>query len=78
MAAKDVSSEPSGNGGLTGEFVAEWRNAAYSCFSSGHKFCREVCPVTQVTRDEAHTPTAFHTLIGGSSTGSFDITYTRK
>jgi heterodisulfide reductase subunit D len=41
-------------------FVAEWRNAAYNCFSSGHKFCREVCPVTQVTRDERYTPTAFH------------------
>ena len=22
------------------EFAAEWRNAAYNCFSSGHKFCR--------------------------------------
>jgi heterodisulfide reductase subunit D len=27
----------------------EWRTAAYNCFSSGHKFCREVCPVLQVT-----------------------------
>ncbi len=39
--------------GLPGEFLDEWRNAAYNCYSSGHKFCREVCPVTQVTRDES-------------------------
>ena len=48
------------NGVPTEEFVEEWRTAAYNCYSSGHKFCREVCPVMQVTRDEAHTPTAFH------------------
>lgn len=49
-----------GNGAVPKEFLDEWRNAAYNCFSSGHKFCREVCPVMQVTRDERHTPTAFH------------------
>ena len=38
--------------GLPKEFVEEWRDAAYNCFSSGHKFCREVCPVMQVTRNE--------------------------
>jgi heterodisulfide reductase subunit D len=38
-------------------FVAQWRDAAFGCFSSGHKFCREVCPVMQVTRNENHTPT---------------------
>ena len=27
---------------------------AYNCFSSGHKFCREVCPVTQVPKRESH------------------------
>ena len=31
-----------------GKFVEQWRNASYNCFSSGHKFCREVCPVMQV------------------------------
>src|SRR5207302_1658571 len=62
MGATDVTGA-AGNGTPTEEFVAEWRNAAYNCFSSGHKFCREVCPVTQVTRDEAHTPTAFHTNV---------------
>jgi heterodisulfide reductase subunit D len=49
--------------GLTEEFVEEWRTNAYGCFSSGHKFCREVCPVMQVTRNENHTPTAFHANI---------------
>ncbi len=39
-------------------FVARWIDNAYGCFSSGHKFCREVCPVMQVTRNENHTPTA--------------------
>ena len=53
----------SGNGELQAEFVQRWRNAAYNCYSSGHKFCREVCPVMQVTRDEAHSPTAFHANI---------------
>jgi Fe-S oxidoreductase len=45
---------------LTQAFVEEWRNASYNCFSSAHKFCREVCPVTQVERNESWTPTAFH------------------
>jgi heterodisulfide reductase subunit D len=57
----------------TREFVEEWRNAAYSCFSSGHKFCREVCPVTQVTRDEAHTPTAFHTNVVAMDKGHLTV-----
>lgn len=54
---------PNGDGELQREFVDRWRNNAYGCFSSGHKFCREVCPVTQVTRNENHTPTAFHANI---------------
>ena len=45
---------------LEQRFVEQWRDNAYGCFSSGHKFCREVCPVMQVTRNENHTPTAFH------------------
>jgi heterodisulfide reductase subunit D len=44
----------------TRALLDEWRTAAYNCFSSGHKFCREVCPVMQVTADEAYSPTAFH------------------
>jgi heterodisulfide reductase subunit D len=57
----------------TAEFVEQWRNAAYSCFSSGHKFCREVCPVMQVTRDEAHTPTAFHANVVAMDKGHLTI-----
>jgi heterodisulfide reductase subunit D len=57
----------------TDEFIAEWRNAAYNCYSSGHKFCREVCPVTQVTRDEAHTPTAFHANVVAMDQGHLTI-----
>jgi heterodisulfide reductase subunit D len=44
----------------TEAFVEQWRDHAYSCFSSGHKFCRNVCPVMGVTQDENHSPTAFH------------------
>ena len=55
MGARDVTSPP-GDGAPTEEFVEEWRDNAYGCFSSGHKFCREVCPVMQVTRNENHTP----------------------
>jgi heterodisulfide reductase subunit D len=62
-----------GNGALAGELVEEWRDAAYNCFSSGHKFCREVCPVMQVTRDERHTPTAFHANVVAMEKGHLSI-----
>jgi heterodisulfide reductase subunit D len=62
-----------GNGGLQAEFVARWRDNAYGCFSSGHKFCREVCPVTQVTRNENHTPTAFHANVVAMEKGLLDV-----
>jgi heterodisulfide reductase subunit D len=65
--------EQPGDGGLTEEFVGRWRTAAYNCFSSGHKFCREVCPVMQVTRDEAHTPTAFHANVVGIEQGLLGV-----
>lgn len=55
------------------EFAAEWRNAAYNCFSSGHKFCREVCPVMQVTRNESWTPTAFHANVVAMEQGELTI-----
>ena len=55
------------------EFVAEWRDSAYGCFSSGHKFCREVCPVMQVTRNENHTPTAFHANVVAMEQGNLSI-----
>ena len=55
------------------EFVQRWRDNAYGCFSSGHKFCREVCPVMQVTRNENHTPTAFHANIVAMEKGLLDV-----
>ena len=64
MDEHGAAEQPS-DGGPTEQFVERWRTAAYNCFSSGHKFCREVCPVMQVTRDEAHTPTAFHANVVG-------------
>lgn len=57
----------------TAEFVEEWRNAAYNCYSSGHKFCREVCPVMQVTRNESWTPTAFHANIVALEKGEMEV-----
>jgi heterodisulfide reductase subunit D len=62
-----------GEAGLTEAFVERWRTAAYNCFSSGHKFCREVCPVMQVTRDEAHTPTSFHANVVAMEQGVLDV-----
>jgi len=67
------ASKTSGQSTLTPEFLAEWRNAAYNCYSSGHKFCREVCPVMQVTRDESHTPTAFHANVVAMEKGHLSI-----
>jgi heterodisulfide reductase subunit D len=57
----------------TAAFVEEWRNAAYNCYSSGHKFCREVCPVMQVTRNEVYTPTAFHANVVAMEKGLLSI-----
>ena len=64
-----------GNGapGPTKRVLDEWRNAAYNCFSSGHKFCREVCPVLQVTHDETHSPTAFHANVVAMDKGLLEI-----
>jgi heterodisulfide reductase subunit D len=65
--------DPAADGDLQGEFVEAWRDNAYGCFSSGHKFCREVCPVMQVTRNEQHTPTAFHANIVAMEKGVLDV-----
>jgi heterodisulfide reductase subunit D len=64
---------PGGDGEGTAEFVGRWRNAAYNCYSSGHKFCREVCPVMQVTRDEVHSPTAFHANVVAMEQGHLAV-----
>ncbi len=55
------------------EFADRWRDNAYGCFSSGHKFCREVCPVMQVTRNENHTPTSFHASIVAMGQGELSV-----
>jgi heterodisulfide reductase subunit D len=73
MARGQRGGTPASGDGLTEEFVREWRDAAYGCFSSGHKFCREVCPVMQVTRNENHTPTAFHANIVAMERGGLDV-----
>ena len=65
--------DPNGDGNLVSDFVEQWRDPAYGCFSSGHKFCREVCPVTQVTRNENHTPTAFHANIVAMEKGLIGV-----
>ena len=65
--------DPMADGGLQHQFVEKWRDNAYGCFSSGHKFCREVCPVMQVTRNEQHTPTAFHANIVAMEQGNLDV-----
>ncbi|MFG1973070.1 (Fe-S)-binding protein [Nonomuraea fuscirosea] len=54
-------------------FAEEWRDAAYTCFSSGHKFCREVCPVMQVTRNESWSPTAFHANVVAMEKGELEV-----
>lgn len=71
--ASPQASSPPGREQLTDQFVAEWRNAAYNCFSSGHKFCREVCPVVQVTRNESWSPTAFHANVVALEQGTLAI-----
>ncbi len=81
MADRTTSGEATTNGAKTAQesngavaaLVEEWRDVAYNCFSSGHKFCREVCPVMQVTRDERHTPTAFHANVIAMEKGHLSI-----
>ena len=55
------------------DFVKQWRDPAYNCFSSGHKFCRNVCPVMQVTQNENHSPTAFHANIVAMEQGALTV-----
>jgi heterodisulfide reductase subunit D len=75
MADTTVSGEETNgrSSTLPDEFLEQWLDVAYNCFSSGHKFCREVCPVTQVTRDERYTPTAFHANVVAMEKGHLAI-----
>ena len=83
MAENEVRETGTGQGangrdGREAAFAAEWRNAAYNCFSSGHKFCREVCPVMQVTRNENHSPTAFHANVIAMEQGLVSVEDTAR
>ena len=49
------------------------RGHAWNCFTSGHKFCHEPCPVMQVTRNENHTPTAFHANVVAMDKGMVEL-----
>jgi heterodisulfide reductase subunit D len=55
------------------DVIGKWRDVAYNCFSSAHKFCREVCPVMQVTRNENHSPTAFHANVVAMEKGHLSV-----
>ena len=68
-----TNGQPATSGDEQADFVERWRENGYNCYSSGHKFCREVCPVTQVTRNENHTPTAFMANIVAMEKGVLDI-----
>ena len=69
----EQATDGNGHSTLPEEFLESWRDVAYNCFSSGHKFCREVCPVMQVTRDERHTPTSFHANVIAMEKGHLTI-----
>src|ERR1700730_7596694 len=73
LGDRDGGGVPGGNGQAQAEFVERWRDAAYGCYSSGHKVCREVCPVTQVTRNENYSPTAFHANVVAMEKGLLDV-----
>jgi heterodisulfide reductase subunit D len=73
MEASMTDTDPTTHAPVTVEFLGQWRNAAYNCFSSGHKFCREVCPVMQVTRNESWTPTAFHANVVAMEQGELTV-----
>ncbi len=71
--ASERETDGNGRSTLPAEFLERWRDVAYNCFSSGHKFCREVCPVMQVTRDERHTPTAFQANVVAMEKGHLTL-----
>jgi heterodisulfide reductase subunit D len=60
VSQKDFYDEPIGK---DGKVSLELEKDAYLVFACRHKFCREVCPVYLVTRDEAHTSYGFHTAL---------------
>lgn len=47
----------------------EMQKDCYATFSCRHKFCREICPVHHVDRDENHTSYGFQTMLFAVSEG---------
>lgn len=71
LSKKDFYAEPlSKTKAIDEEFVKE----AYLVFACRHKFCRDICPNFDITRNEAHTSYGFHTAILAISrdVGEFD------
>lgn len=66
------STNGNGSGNLP-EQIADLRNVAYQCFSSGHKFCHQVCPVVQATGDERYSPTTFNANVIAMEKGLITI-----
>jgi len=66
LSKKDFYAEPlSKTKAIPEEFVKE----AYLVFACRHKFCRDICPNFDITRNEAHTSYGFHTSILAISRG---------
>jgi Fe-S oxidoreductase len=66
LSKKDFYAEPlSKTKAISEEFVKE----AYLVFACRHKFCRDICPNFDITRNEAHSSYGFHTSLLAISRG---------
>jgi heterodisulfide reductase subunit D len=55
------------------ELADGYEDRAWGCLSSRHKFCREPCPVYQVTRNEQHTSYGFHATVAAMARGLVEL-----
>ena len=70
LSKKEFYAEPLAKAtGISEEFVKE----AYLVFACRHKFCRDICPNYDLTRQESHTSYGFHTAILAVSRGVGDL-----
>ncbi len=70
LSKKDFYAEPlSKTKAIDEEFVKE----AYLVFACRHKFCRDICPNFDITRDEAHSSYGFHTSVLAVARGVGDF-----
>lgn len=60
LSKKDFYGEPLKDGAAVSDDMVK---EAYLVFACRHKFCRDICPIFNETRDEAHTSYGFHTAI---------------